>query len=212
MKNKNPYFETRFKYDKTKNVVWKVVSEYIKKNIDIKNPKIIDLGAGHCFFINNFESTSKYALDRDKHVLKYASNNIYKIVSDVNFLPLKNNSFDVIFLSNLLEHLKKKDIMRLVMHIYEILKHNGYFISITPNFKHCYKSYFDDYTHETILTDESLKDIVMSCGFKIIKLCPKFLPFSAKSKLPKIKLLTKIYLHTPIKPFAGQMLIIAKKP
>jgi len=51
----------------------------------------------------------------------------------------------------------------------------------------------------------------MVCGFDIIKIIPKFLPFSAESKVPKASFLIKLYLLSPWKPFAGQMLFVAKK-
>lgn len=87
----------------------------------------------------------------------------------------------------------------------------GKLIIMSPNFRYSYKSYFEDYTHKTILTDRSLKDIVVGSGFTITKFIPKFLPFSVASILPVSPLLIKLYLLSPIKPFAGQMLCIATK-
>jgi hypothetical protein len=95
--------------------------------------------------------------------------------------------------------------------IKKVLKRNGILIILQPNYKYCYKNYFDDYTHKKVFSDESLNDFLVSKGFEIIYRKNKFLPFSLKSKLPKIKLLIDLYLHLPIKPFAKQMFFVVRK-
>lgn len=84
-------------------------------------------------------------------------------------------------------------------------------IILSPNFRYCYRLYFDDYTHKSIITDRSLKDMLLVSGFSIVRMNPKFLPFSTESKLPTSGMLLRLYLKLPYKPFAGQMLVIAKK-
>jgi hypothetical protein len=46
-------------------------------------------------------------------------------------------------------------------------------------------------------------------GFQIEQVQAKFLPLTVKSKLPTSSLLIRLYLRLPIKPLAGQMLIVA---
>src|SRR5262249_18445885 len=93
-----------------------------------------------------------------------------------------------------------------------VLKPGGRLILIQPNFRYCYKQYFDDYTHVRIFTHVGLSDLLRAYGFLISKVVPRFLPFSMKSKMPKSPFLVRFYLRSPIKPFAGQMLIVAEKP
>jgi hypothetical protein len=51
-----------------------------------------------------------------------------------------------------------------------------------------------------------------SRGFFIEALCPKFLPYSMRKRGFLIKpWLVRLYLSLPIKPMAGQMLIVGKK-
>jgi hypothetical protein len=80
-----------------------------------------------------------------------------------------------------------------------------------PNYRYAYKEYFDDYTHKKIFTHISLNDFFQANGFEAIKVLPKFLPFSLKSRLPKSYFLTKLYLHSFYKPMAKQMLLVFKK-
>jgi len=71
-------------------------------------------------------------------------------------------------------------------------------------------NFFEHYTHVKAWDDTSLVQYLKGKKFLILKNKPRFLPFSLKSKLPKAKFLIWSYLRSPIKPFAKQMLIIAK--
>jgi hypothetical protein len=114
--------------------------------------------------------------------------------------------------SNLLEHLEADAVARLVAQVFARLNRNGRLIIIQPNFRHAYRSYFDDYTHRTIFTDVSLSSLLRAHGFQIELLMPKFTPYSLRdSRLPIAPWLIRLYLKSPIKPFAGQMLVIGKK-
>ncbi len=207
---KNPYFETRFKYSTDRNRIWKVLCEYLQKFIP-EGLRVLDVGAGYCYFINNINAHEKYALDSDNEVLNYANNNVEKVVCNVKSTKFEDNFFDVMFSSNLLEHLSIDEILQTLNELNRISKEEGILVIISPNFKYCFRIYFDDFTHKSIITDTSLKDMLQTAGFMIEKIMPKFLPFSAESRLPKSSLLLRLYLMSPWKPFAGQMLIVARK-
>ncbi len=118
--------------------------------------------------------------------------------------------FDVVFASNLLEHLTQEDMEGTLEGAKRILRPRGRFIVLQPNFRYAYKQYFDDYTHLQIFTHVGLCDLLKAHGFSILEVRPKFLPFSVKSNFPVIPLLIRLYLNFPAKPFAGQMLVVAE--
>lgn len=204
------YFTTRFKYEGKKDLIWNVLCKYLQKYIP-QNSRVLDVGAGYCFFINNIIANQKYAMDANKDVLMFANKDVTTIVGTTQCMCFDNNFFDIVFVSNVLEHLSIDDILQALIEFKRILKNNGTLIILSPNFRYSYKEYFDDYTHKSILTDESITDILLSVGFGIDKIMPKFIPFSVKSRLPFNKILMWIYLRFPWKPFAGQMLVIAKR-
>jgi hypothetical protein len=80
---------------------------------------------------------------------------------------------------------------------------------VQPNFRLRPNEYFDDYTHISIYTDRSLCGFLLSEGFDILEVKPKFLPLTFQSRLSIGSHLVPIYLRSPIKPLAGQMLIVA---
>ncbi len=206
----NPYFDTRFKYTKKRDEIWKVLCRYLQQFIP-EGARVLDAGAGYCYFINNINAGEKYALDRDREVLNCADDNVNRIIGNAASTKFEDGFFDVIFSSNLLEHLSINEILQTLNEFNRVTKEGGIVIIISPNFKYCFRVYFDDFTHKSIITDNSLKDMLHASGFRVEKIMPKFLPFSAESKLPKSDLLLRLYLKSPWKPFAGQMLAVARK-
>jgi hypothetical protein len=93
-----------------------------------------------------------------------------------------------------------------------LLRRGGRVILIQPNFRYSWRSYFDDYTHRSIFTDVSLPAMLRAAGFNIEKVQPRFAPYSMQgTRVPLTSWLVKAYLLSPIKPAAGQMLVIARK-
>ncbi|MEO0281497.1 MAG: class I SAM-dependent methyltransferase [candidate division WOR-3 bacterium] len=206
------YFDTRFKHSKIKEKIWKELAFYIQKKVPIKKYyKVLDLGAGYCYFINNINVKEKHALDKSPIPLKYAKNDVIKHISDCRKLNFEKEYFDVVFCSNLLEHLTMNEVFLVSKKVNKILKKGGKFVILSPNYFYAYREYFDDYDHKSILTHKNIKDILMSCGFEIEKIIPRFLPFSANETKFFNKILFNLYLSSPYKPFAKQMLVIARR-
>jgi len=204
------YFKTRLSYNKNRDILWEIIAKHIQ-GYTIKDGIILDIGAGYCNFINHIQAKEKHALDTF-NIKKYAEDNVAThIRSCTNLDNFKSNYFDLIFSSNLFEHLEMKDFRKTLTEIKRVLKNDGRLIILQPNFRYCYKEYFDDYTHKTVFSDISMVDFLEANDFKIVKSIPRFLPYSLKSKLPKNRLLLKIYIHLPFKPLAKQMLIVARK-
>lgn len=149
------YFETRFRYDPRREEIWKVLCKYFQRFIP-PDSRVLDFGAGYCYFINNIIAKEKHAVDIEEIMLGYANDEVEMHVGDLHELKFKDNYFDVVFSSNTLEHLRVEEILCALKEINRILKEDGIFIVLSPNFRYSYKVYFDDYTHKSILTDKSL--------------------------------------------------------
>jgi hypothetical protein len=93
-----------------------------------------------------------------------------------------------------------------------LLRPSGRLIIIQPNFAHAARQYFDDYTHRSVFTHISLPAMLRSRGFAIEQVAPRFLPYTMRgARIPIRRWLVRAYLHSPIKPMAGQMLVVARK-
>jgi ubiquinone/menaquinone biosynthesis C-methylase UbiE len=206
------YFNTRYVQHKGRKKVWKAIAEYIQRFINEENTTIVELGSGYADFINNIKAEKKFAIDLNKSLESYVANDVKFFNSSVTNLNMfDDKSIDVVFCSNLLEHLDDFELESTFNEIKRITRKKAQFIIIQPNFRYCYKEYFDDYTHKKIFSHISLVDFVKSFDFVPVKVYPRFLPFSMKSILPKNYFLTKIYLNFPLKLFAKQMLLIFEK-
>lgn len=208
------YYKSRYVWDKDRITVWKEIVRFLGQFIP-KDGTVADIGAGYCDFINNVNAKNKIALDYSPDLGKYVKDGITQInssVTDMSKVP--NNTVDVVFASNLFEHLTDAELETTMNEVKRVLKKGGRLILMQPNYRLAYKTYFDDHTHKKVFSDISLKDFLVSHGFIIELSKTRFLPFSLKSRpsvIPISPFLIRAYLNSPWKPFAGQMLFVAKK-
>ncbi|MCG8699547.1 MAG: class I SAM-dependent methyltransferase [Bacteroidales bacterium] len=209
-------YEYRFKdvKDISKISTWEILSSFLHKKLSCPE-KIIDPAAGMCEFINAVPSKEKWAVDLDESFLnKHASNNVKKQIGNALDISLPDNYFDAVFISNFLEHLDTQDDVAVFLsRMHKTLKDDGKIAIMGPNFKYCYKNYFDFADHKVILTEMGLAEHLYGAGFEKIKIIPRFLPLTFRSKLPPLKAFVKLYLLFPIawKFFGKQFLLIAEK-
>ena len=212
MNAESSYFQSRFVFDPRRDIVWKEISAYLEQRHIPRRATILEIGAGHCHFINQVAASERHALDVSSEVRRYAAEGVIAHVQSCTSMEtIRDGYFDTVFASNVFEHLTREQAIETLSEVKRVLKPNGKLIIIQPNFKHCYREYFDDYTHIQIYTDVSISDFLLASGFRVLDVKPRFLPFSMKSNLPKARWLVRLYLNSPVKPFAGQMLVVATK-
>lgn len=205
------YYESRFKFDPKRRTVWKEIVRFLGEYVP-ENGTVVNLGAGYCDFINQVKARRKVAVDLSEESEQYCHPDVeFFRASVLNLSFLEDGSADVVHASNLLEHFDDRELETIISEIRRILKRNGLLILIQPNFRLAYRHYFDDYTHKKVWSHVSLRDFLTANSFKALLDHPRFLPFSMKSSgmMPIIPLLVRAYIHLPIKPFAGQMLLVS---
>lgn len=202
------YFKTRFPYDESKNIVWDVVGNFLSKRYGV-NGTVVDIGAGYGYFLNGIDAEQKIAVDRSRYPLTRTEADVDCLVGDAVNLPLKTDHADVVMASNVLEHLGVEEIRRALDEFRRILRPDGTLFVVTPNFALAPRQYFDDFTHESILTHRSVADLLNLSGFKQRDTIVRFLPFSSEGNLPVARTLVALYLRVPLVPFAGQSLFVS---
>ncbi len=191
--------------------VWLEIIRYIARDCpQVEN--LLELGPGYCDFINYFPATTKTCVDRNETMRQYSNPGIRFVCEEAGLISgIASSSLDLVFASNFLEHLGYEEHQVLLPNIHRVLSATGHLALIQPNYRLNPDHYFDDATHRTIFSDQNISNFLDDYGFKINKLIPRFLPFSLKSRLPKWPILVRLYLASPIRPFAGQMYILAQK-
>lgn len=203
------YFETRLAPNPHRSKVWRHICEYLGRWIGPQD-EVLELGAGWCDFANNVRARRVVAMDLDQTVERAAAGHVEPQVGDcTDLLRFPDDSFDVVFASNLLEHLVRDAATTLLRETSRVLRPGGRLLLLQPNFRLDPGGYFDDFTHVSIYTDRSLADYLVSSGWDIVEVRSRFLPLSMKSRAAALTFLVPWYLRSPIKPFAGQMLLVA---
>lgn len=199
--------------DPARAVLWQVLSEYLARYIP-PTASVLELGAGYCDWINAVRAAHKVALDVWDEMPRYAASDVRAICHDLTqgLDILGDARFDAVLASNVLEHFEPDTAARLVTEVFGHLNGGGRFIIIQPNFRFAYRRYFDDYTHRSVFTDVSLPNLLRALGFEIERVDARFMPYSlqGKGRFARARLI-RAYLNSPYKPFAGQMLVIARK-
>ena len=148
----------------------KLIEHLINKYKIFSNSKILEIGCGRGEFINSFSKFNKivYAVDNSKAILKHFPKiNFYKVNLEEDRLPFEDDYFDVVFSKSVVEHFYYPD--KIIKESYRVLKKKGIIITLTPEWKYIYKSFYEDYTHRTPFTKVSLNDLKLICGFKNIE-------------------------------------------
>ena len=208
------YHDTRFQFDPRRNVVWREIIRYLSRKVELGNT-VLEVGCGYGEFINNVTSEHRYALDLSPEMKKFLDPKVKFVAANASAteasFPL--GAFDFIFSSNLLEHLKREEIGPLLASFRKLLKPGGHVGILMPNYRLASDRYFDDYTHQTAVSDVALCDWMMAEGLEVVISEPGFMPFSMKgSAIPVNAWLVRFWLQSPIKPGAGQMLIVGRRP
>ncbi len=207
------YFETRLAPNPHRTAIWQHICTYLSKRYIDESATVLELGAGWCDFANNVRAGTVFAMDIDSTVLRAAGGNVKALVGDcTNLSDFADGSIDVVFASNLLEHLERPQAQALLAEAARVLTPTGRLILMQPNFRLNPGGYFDDFTHVAIYTDRSLSDYLVSLGWRIEHVHPRFLPLTVKNRASRLTFLVPLYLRSPIKPLAGQMLVVAHPP
>lgn len=204
------YFGTRLKPSARRSRIWSVLAEAFQPWID-EQGAVVDLGAGYCDLVNHLRARERHAMDPWPEFAQYAAPGVETHVGSVTDLSgLGDGRFAAATASNLFEHLEWEDLKKAVSEVRRILRPGGHLILLQPNYRYCSAEYFDDYTHRTPLTHVSIRDFLVANGWEVVKLIPRFVPLQPRGWMPVIPALMRLYLHSPIRPFAKQMFVVAR--
>jgi SAM-dependent methyltransferase len=208
-------YEYRFKQvaHEKKKVIWTLIAEFFYKKLG-KPQRILDSAGGMCEFINAVPSPEKWTVDIVEAIKNYASPEVNLIIGDILEVELPENYFDAVFISNFLEHLhSQEEVAFFLERMHKCLKPGGKIGIIGPNFKYCYKQYFDFADHTVVLSELGVEEHLYGAGFKIHESHARFLPLSFRGGLPVHPLLVKLYLTMPFTwwVLGKQFLIVGEK-
>lgn len=162
VENIKPYFNTKLEDDKR---LFNTINRFLRFhnfNEMRDNDNLLDLGSGKGTFIKICKNNGLKALGLDT-----AKDNIN---FEKDKLPFEDNSFNFISMIAVIEHLKNKEII--MNEIKRVSKKDASLIITTPNFKYCYKTFYNDPTHVSPFTEISLKKFLINYGMRKVNIGP----------------------------------------
>ena len=208
------YHSVHLTQDPARDIVWRAVADDLAQWIPPAG-QVLEIGAGYCCWINAVRARRKVAVDSWQGFDEHAAPDVQPIVMDASsgLRTLGTGQFDAVLASNFLEHFDASAAAAIVDDVAALLRPGGRFLIVQPNFRYAFRQYFDDYTHRSVFTDVSLPNLLRAHGFTVEAVKPRYLPYSMRGRqFPIAGWMVRLYLMSPIKPFAGQMLVVGRIP
>ncbi|MGF7136707.1 SAM-dependent methyltransferase [Paraburkholderia sp. EB58] len=196
--------------------VWQVLcKDFFQQFVD-PDSTVLDVACGYGEFINNIQARQKHAIDLNPDTEQFLGKEVsfHQTRAD-EMRGIADESIDMAFTSNFLEHLESKDSCDSVLtEVLRVLRPGGKFIVMGPNIRYLAGEYWDFYDHHLPLSHLSLEEGLSINGFRVIRNIDKFLPYTTRSALPQHPLLVSAYLKFPLawRILGRQFLLVAEKP
>ena len=194
--------------------VWIVLCRFFARWI-ASDAAVLDLGCGHCEFINAVSARCKYAMDLNPDASVLAQPDVIVLPQDCSSpWDVVPNSLDAVFSSNFFEHLPDKAALeRTLQHAIHALRPGGRLVAIGPNIKYVPGAYWDFFDHYVPLTELSLAEVLRTCGFEMEVCIGRFLPYTMSRGRTYPLWMLEIYLAMPWawRFFGKQFLVVARK-
>jgi ubiquinone/menaquinone biosynthesis C-methylase UbiE len=198
-----------------RDAMWKILCRDFFQQYIIGKGHVLEIGAGYCEFINNIQSERKTALDINPDIKNYAVSNVNIILNNTSLMSeVSDNSVDMVFASNLFEHLTRDEITATFREIHRVLAPGGRFMVLQPNIRFCAKDYWMFFDHITPIDDRAFVEGLEINSFEILEVIERFLPYTTKSRLPKSLIMIQLYLRLRVawRFFGQQSFILSQKP
>jgi cyclopropane fatty-acyl-phospholipid synthase-like methyltransferase len=142
--------------------------------LDVQGKKVLDLGSGTgelCWLANYMGAESVVGVNLSQDEIDFAKPYVQAtficqdIISYLTQCPAE--SVDVIYALNILEHLTKDDLVKVLDHSRRVLKKGGQLIAMVPNATSAYGAMtrYWDITHLQSFTPSSVQQLMRLCGF-----------------------------------------------
>jgi SAM-dependent methyltransferase len=195
--------------------VWRVlVDEYFTRWLPAR-ATVLDLGCGHCEFINNVRSDKRFGMDLNPDTIQQAAPGVQILAQSCSEpWAISDDSLDVVFTSNFFEHLyTKRDLRDTLMQAWRCLRPGGRIIALGPNIRYLPGAYWDFYDHYLPLTELSLGEGMTETGFTLEMQIPRFLPYTMSGGPQPPVWMLSVYLRLTVAwpLFGKQFLVVARK-
>jgi ubiquinone/menaquinone biosynthesis C-methylase UbiE len=173
------------------------------------NPDMLflELGAGDCkLALRVAESVEKVlVIEASDEVIQDIETppNFELMIADSTAIPLEDNSIDVVFSNQVMEHLHPEDAQEQLINIYRVLKPGGIYLCMTPNRisgPHDISKYFDEDPKGLHLKEYTGYELVMlfkSTGFASARIFARYRRFRLFIPAVLMAMIESFFLSLP---------------
>jgi SAM-dependent methyltransferase len=182
----------------SQDAVWREITRFLQRYVPVDG-QVLDIACDRGTFIRNIVARDKWAVDL-RDVRRHLPSEIHFLQADGLTLTdvLPNGAFDLVFMSNYLEHLASSDdVVRQLEVVRQLLSPTGRVLILQPNIRLVGAAYWDFLDHHTALTEKSLVEAAENAGLATVELITRFLPYTSKSRVPRHPKLVRAYLAFP---------------
>lgn len=192
--------------------VWKTLCRSWFQRYVPSEARVLEIAPGYCEFINNIRAAERVAVDLNPETRNHAAPDVvvHECAAERLGEQVPPSHFDVAFMSNFLEHCRSRDQMLSVLHAVRLsLKPGGRLMILGPNFRYCFRDYFDHYLP---LTEKAVVEALHLAGFSVESVQSRTLPFTFRGRLPSWRWLVKLSLQLPVvwRLFGAQFFVVAR--
>lgn len=201
----------------SKAALWRVLYDGFFAAYVPPDATVLDLGAGYCDLINAVQATRRIAVDLNPDTPGFAAPGVEVLAWPIERIAekLDAGSVDVVFASNVLEHLPGSDaLLEVLGSVRRVLRPGGRLVIVQPNVRIVGGAFWDFFDHTLPLSEKGMSEALSLSRFHIVECRARFLPYTTKSRLPQSAALVRAYLRW--RPaqwlFGKQMLVVAERP
>ena len=200
--------------ERRKMAMWREIVRAVDRVTPLRG-SILDVACDQGYFIRNVGAADRWATDvRDLSAsfgsdIRFLQSDGLKLTSAVG-----DARFDVVFISNYLEHLPSSDaVIEQLRQASAVLRPGGRVVILQPNIRYTGPAYWDFIDHRVPLTERSLAEACGAAGLRVERVVPRFLPYTTKSRLPQHPALVRLYLRIPLawRLLGQQTLMVASR-
>lgn len=210
-------YRRRFDAERTaREAVWRVLIDAWFSRYVEGAEAVLDLGCGWGTFINQVQVPRRYGIDLNADAPGHIDSDVTLFCQSADEpWPLPDDSLDLVFTSNFLEHLASRNaIMATLGEAFRCLRPRARMVCLGPDIRYAKGDYWNFFDHVIPLTARSLTEALELVGFRPDRVIDRFLPYTLAGRRAPPAVAIRAYLRLPPawRLMGRQFLVVASKP